>query len=196
MRSAFDLIRPVSREDYPNSTYQVFSGPGPFEVGQRWFCNKEDYKKQIQAYLRETGVTEYIVCPVSIRGDYGQIMTGYDFRFKNQEDHENLNVCFLGNKPGLNRTTLGLSDRLRDDIDAYVTALRQFMDVSGFDYQISMINPREASVDIEFSGDLAAHIVSRAHRTGYIAKNFLGIDMPEVQARQIVSSLGFDLRPR
>jgi hypothetical protein len=173
MRSAFDLIRCVPKENYPNCTYQVFSGPGPFDIGQKTFYSKEDYKRQIQDYLRKVGITEYTVNSVSKRGSYGQVMSGYEFRFKNQEDHENLNVCFLGDKKGVNNTTLGLADHLKGQIDTYVTALRQFMDVCGFEYQIKSVNPTNSEVEIQFSGDLAAHVVSRAHRTGYIETHFM-----------------------
>lgn len=171
MRSGFDLIRPD--KGYTNKSSQTFYGPGPFQVGQRTFWDKEDYRRSVENYLREAGVTEYQVFPKQNRSNDGYPLSGYEFRFKHLEDQENMHVCFLGDAPGHSWTTLSLADHLKSNIDTYVTALRDFMDNCGFHYQITEVNKSKGDIRIDASGDMAMHIVARAHREGYIERMFM-----------------------
>lgn len=179
MRSAFDLIRPA--KGYTNKSSQTFYGPGPFQVGQRTFSDKEDYRRSVENYLREAGVTEYQVFSKRNTSPDGYLLSGYEFCFKHLEDQENMHVCFLGDNPGHSWTTLGLADHLKPQIDTYVSAVREFMDNCGFNYQITDVCSKDGTMRIDFNGDLAVHVVARAHREGYIERMF----MPEIEKPQL-----------
>jgi hypothetical protein len=191
MRSAFDLVQPT--KGYTNKSSQIFYGPGPFQVGQRTFWDKEDYRRSVENYLREAGVTEYQVFPKRKTSPDGYPLSGYEFCFKHLEDQENMHVCFLGDNPGHSWTTLGLADHLKPQIDTYVSAVREFMDNCCFNYQITDVCSNEGTMRIDFRGDLAMHVVARAHREGYIESMFMPDSAHRPEVPQIQNGLRFNI---
>ncbi len=166
---------------YENVSAQHFSGRGPFTVGQRQFADKEDYRRGVEQYLRARGVTEYQVTPSQKMCEDGTRMTGYEFRFKNVRDMEDLEVLYIGDKkPNTRGSTvterftqeISLSENAPCSVYAYRAACEKFMNHFGISFASLEVDHDQRKITVVLPNRIDGYFLARAEREGHI-KDFL-----------------------